>query len=295
MFISYAREDAPDARRVAEALEHRGLSVFWDRTIPTGRAFEDEIEQAIASAGAVVVLWSEHSVRSDWVRAEASEGANRGILVPASLDGATPPLRYRVNQTADLKDWVTGVSSAPFEQFVNDVVAQVERTSQPILPSTDSADVQPRPRTHPDNREVTDRPLRQLLTVSILCAWLGSLALALILAFDFGAATPPAALYTASYFLTLFALGLGALLSIALGVLSLKRQFILGILQGWLWPVIAAFVEVLILVGVAQVIRGLPYVGTFEALLAFLLCGTIGPAALTVAAVVTSRRLTQHR
>ena len=65
VFISYAREDLTEARSVAEALSSRGLSVFWDRTIPIGRTFETVIEEAIGSAEAVVVLWSGHSVRSD--------------------------------------------------------------------------------------------------------------------------------------------------------------------------------------------------------------------------------------
>jgi len=50
VFISYAREDHAEARSVAEALNACALSVFWDRTIPTGRSFEAVIEEAIGSA-----------------------------------------------------------------------------------------------------------------------------------------------------------------------------------------------------------------------------------------------------
>src|SRR5262249_25540311 len=139
VFISYARENLPEARAIAEALQDRGLSVFWDRTIPAGRTFEQVIEEAIGDAKAVVVLWSHHSIRSDWVRAEASEGANRGILVPATLDGARPPLRYRIAQTANLTDWTPGKPIESFATFLNDV-ADTVRTSQPI-PERQGGDV----------------------------------------------------------------------------------------------------------------------------------------------------------
>jgi len=128
VFISYAREDATKARGVAEALSSSGLSVFWDRTIPTGRTFETVIEEAIDSAKAVVVLWSRDSVRSDWVRAEAAEGANRGILVPATLDGEPAPLRYRISQTADLTDWHPGLQTQSFTTFIADIIGTVHRT-----------------------------------------------------------------------------------------------------------------------------------------------------------------------
>ena len=47
VFISYANEDRPRAKTVADALERRGWSVFWDRVIPVGESFHDVIEHAI--------------------------------------------------------------------------------------------------------------------------------------------------------------------------------------------------------------------------------------------------------
>jgi xanthine dehydrogenase iron-sulfur cluster and FAD-binding subunit A len=37
IFIRYARGDEPRAEMLAKALEWRGWSIFWDRTIPTGK------------------------------------------------------------------------------------------------------------------------------------------------------------------------------------------------------------------------------------------------------------------
>ena len=44
IFISYAKADKDNARMLAEALEDRGWSVWWDSKIPTGREFDDVIE-----------------------------------------------------------------------------------------------------------------------------------------------------------------------------------------------------------------------------------------------------------
>lgn len=127
IFISYAREDLAEARCVADALNSRGFKVFWDRTFPTGRTFEKVIEQAIGSAKAMVVLWSRDSVQSDWVSAEAAEGANRGILVPATLDGEPLPLRYRISQTANLTDWRPDKETDSFARFMADIAETARR------------------------------------------------------------------------------------------------------------------------------------------------------------------------
>ena len=84
IFLSYATEDRARAKLLAEALAQRGWSVWWDRNIPLGQAFDKVIEDAIGAARCVVVLWSAASVGSEWVRSEASEGKRRGILVPVS-------------------------------------------------------------------------------------------------------------------------------------------------------------------------------------------------------------------
>lgn len=78
IFLSYAREDRSIAAQLAGALRARGWSVWWDREIATGKPFDDAIENALAGARCVIVLWSAASVASDWVKSEASEGRARG-------------------------------------------------------------------------------------------------------------------------------------------------------------------------------------------------------------------------
>ena len=105
VFISYAKGDRARASELASALDAQGWSVWWDRDIPPGRTFDDVIEEALTQARCVVVLWSAESLKSRWVRAEASAAAERGTLVPALIEAVTIPLEFRRVEAADLRDW----------------------------------------------------------------------------------------------------------------------------------------------------------------------------------------------
>ena len=112
VFISYASPDRERARLLADRLEQQGVSVWWDREIQPGRPFDDAIEEALNSARCVIVLWSHASVKSDWVKAEAGEAAEKRVLVPALIDRTRIPLRFRQFQAADLAAW-NGATNDP--------------------------------------------------------------------------------------------------------------------------------------------------------------------------------------
>lgn len=105
IFISYASSDREHAKRLADLLSARGYSVWWDRTIPPGRVFDEVIQEAINSARCMVVLWSQDSVRSNWVKTEAAEGASRSMLVPALVQEVAPPIEFKRIQAANLTGW----------------------------------------------------------------------------------------------------------------------------------------------------------------------------------------------
>ncbi|MDQ3115900.1 MAG: toll/interleukin-1 receptor domain-containing protein [Verrucomicrobiota bacterium] len=46
IFISYAREDREKAQAIAAVFQEQGWSVWWDRSIPPGRTFDQVIEEA---------------------------------------------------------------------------------------------------------------------------------------------------------------------------------------------------------------------------------------------------------
>lgn len=116
IFLSYASRDRERVEPLVRALEEAGLSVWWDRQIETGTEFDRTIEAQLDAAQAVVVVWSRSSVESDWVRTEAEEARQRGILVPVRIDDVTPPLAFRRTQTADLLRWPS--DSADFDTML---------------------------------------------------------------------------------------------------------------------------------------------------------------------------------
>src|SRR5688572_32836108 len=95
LFLSYAREDRECAEMLAGVLTERGWNVWWDRRIQVGRSFSDVIERQLDQARCVVVLWSQASVRSEWVQNEAAEAARKNRLVPIRIEDVRPPLEFR--------------------------------------------------------------------------------------------------------------------------------------------------------------------------------------------------------
>ncbi|TAM92132.1 MAG: toll/interleukin-1 receptor domain-containing protein, partial [Rhodanobacteraceae bacterium] len=82
VFVSYARADKARVAPLVAAIEAKGWSVWWDPEITPGQEFDDQIDAEIDAAKAVLVIWTPTSVASRWVRGEAREAAERGILVP---------------------------------------------------------------------------------------------------------------------------------------------------------------------------------------------------------------------
>ena len=105
IFISYANEDRARVEPLAKALKTNGWSVWWDRRIVSGEDYAKIIEGALDSANCIIVIWSKTSVASHWVRTEATEGLNRGVLLPVIIEEATIPLEFRRLHTPSLQDW----------------------------------------------------------------------------------------------------------------------------------------------------------------------------------------------
>jgi hypothetical protein len=118
IFLSYRRTDRDRVEPIAALLEARGWSVWWDTRIDAGERWDEVVEREVGAASCVVAVWSFESVCSRWVRAEASEGLERGVLVPVLIDATKLPLEFRRVHCIDLTGWKGGAEEPPAKALV---------------------------------------------------------------------------------------------------------------------------------------------------------------------------------
>ena len=82
VFISYSKKDVEQVRLLEAFLQSEGLTVWWDRELSAGEEFSDTIVRQLELARAVIVIWTENSVRSNFVYAEAANAQFHEKLVP---------------------------------------------------------------------------------------------------------------------------------------------------------------------------------------------------------------------
>jgi TIR domain len=125
IFISYKREEQAIARKLANALESEGWSVWWDPKLRAGEHFDDVIEKALNEAKCVIVMWSKLSVQSRYVRSEATYALDQDKLVPVRIENANLPFRFRGVHTLSLLGWDGSKDTSDFRKLVEDIAAIV--------------------------------------------------------------------------------------------------------------------------------------------------------------------------
>jgi formylglycine-generating enzyme required for sulfatase activity len=150
IFISYKREDQATARKLADALEEEGWSVWWDPKLRAGERFNDVIEKALKESKCVVVMWSKRSVESQYVKHEANYALKRNKLVPLMIEEVELPFRFEDLHTLSLLDWDGSRDISDFRRLVEDIAAIVgppattrqktQRAESEVEPGTISRD-----------------------------------------------------------------------------------------------------------------------------------------------------------
>lgn len=125
IFISYKKEDRALAERIIAALRAEGLSVWWDDDLTPRESWDVMIQREAEAAKAIVVLWTERSIKSEWVRIEAMFGKDRGKLVPVKLEVCELPFAFSLVQTADLSGWLLNGDDREWRRVVGWVAALV--------------------------------------------------------------------------------------------------------------------------------------------------------------------------
>src|ERR1017187_3119155 len=113
-FISYAREDAEFALKLAADLRQAGVNVWVDRfDIPVGKNWPRAVEEALDSCGQFLLILSPVSVLSDNVMAELNSALDeKKPVFPVLYQACRLPFRVRASQYADFTaDYRTGFST----------------------------------------------------------------------------------------------------------------------------------------------------------------------------------------
>jgi TIR domain len=123
IFISYKREDQATARKLADALEGEGWTVWWDPKLRAGEHFDDVIEKALNDAKCVIVLWSKRSVESLYVKDEAMYALDHDKLIPVAIENVSLPFRFRGVHALSWLGWDGSKDFPEFRQLVDDISA----------------------------------------------------------------------------------------------------------------------------------------------------------------------------
>lgn len=131
IFISYAHEDQAAAKRIVDALAREGLDAWWDHEIPPGRSWDEVIGGRIAKADVVIVIWSQRSVGSNFVKEEAQLAHDAGKLLPVRIEDVEPPVGFRRVHAANLIGWRGQQDHAQWRSMLSEVGA---RLNAPMTP-----------------------------------------------------------------------------------------------------------------------------------------------------------------
>src|SRR5262245_27394229 len=89
VFISYAKTDRPLALKLATMLEAEGWTTWWDTNLAVGDDFGPKITPELDRARTVIVIWTDTSTKSRWVRSEANRASKQDKLIPIKLPHLT--------------------------------------------------------------------------------------------------------------------------------------------------------------------------------------------------------------
>ena len=110
VFVSYSNKDRALAEMLARDIEAAGWSVWWDPEIRAGENYRDVILRELDAAKAVIVIWTKHSVKSEWVISEAARAMRKPrdryvALREDGLDQHDIPPPFDVRHAVRVEAW----------------------------------------------------------------------------------------------------------------------------------------------------------------------------------------------
>lgn len=180
VFISYCHEDADFVHVLEDRLNQSGISIWKDVDLQAGDDWHAEIEVAIRSAAAVIVILSESAQASEYVKFEWAFAAGAGVpVVPLLLKVRPAALhpRLRSLQALDftnymLRPWDALVQSLKaFADAERPFTVEVPRDAPPFIQKAarelDSQDPKERLAAITMLAEIHDLSVREVLAGAV--------------------------------------------------------------------------------------------------------------------------------
>jgi hypothetical protein len=118
IFISFKTEEREVASMLKDALKRSDYKVWWQEEIQCGQEWHGEIDKALMQAGAIVVLWSELALSSEWVKHEASQAIARGVYAPVRIEVVGIESPFNRIQATDLYYWNGELHAPGFQNLL---------------------------------------------------------------------------------------------------------------------------------------------------------------------------------
>jgi serine/threonine protein kinase len=121
VMISYSRDTKKTVDKLADTLQKRNLSVWYDEYLHWGDDFTAEIQEKIITSSAVLVIWSKSACESDWVKGEADRARKCSKLIQAKIEDCQLPVPFNTLHCGDLASW----NETPDAIEINKIIAAV--------------------------------------------------------------------------------------------------------------------------------------------------------------------------
>ena len=124
LFISHVTEDRVAALQVVDELERRGIRCWiTPRDIEAGKAYDDEIADAIDRSRALLLIFSEHCNSNEYIRREITVAGNaHKLIIPFRIENVEPKKGLAV-RLSDLH-WIDGFVAR--EKAIDEVLRSVQ-------------------------------------------------------------------------------------------------------------------------------------------------------------------------
>jgi hypothetical protein len=118
IFISYKSDDREWANKLDTLIKSAGYTTWWDTSLMTGQKYNDCIDKELRAAKAAIVIWSERSWASAWVKEEALFARDQEKLLPIRIDNVSIGVPFYSLHTIDFQLWDGRLDSSEANSLV---------------------------------------------------------------------------------------------------------------------------------------------------------------------------------